>query len=154
MMLLAMYTGLRRGEIFKLRWQDIDLQRNIINIRNPKSGRDQVIPLNDLARGVLEQCVRHKGDYIFPARGGGPRKSIDRAARRIRAAAGIPDDFRPMYGLRHHFATALICSGKVELHVLQKLLTHSSPQMTLRYAKIRDKVLADASNVLSGIMKK
>ena len=154
-MMLALHTGLRRGEIFKLKWDDIDLQRNLINIVNPKSGRNQVIPLNDLAREIIEQCIRHKSEYIFPAtRGGGPRKSIDRAARRIRAAAGIPDDFRPMYGLRHFFATALLCSGKVELHVLQKLLTHSSPQMTLRYAKIRDQVMADASNVISDVMKK
>jgi integrase len=150
-MFLALYSGMRRGEIFKLKWSDIDLERKIVYLRNPKSGRDKVLPLNDLALNILKDCTHHEGEYIFPARSGGPRKSISRAAQEIMKAAGIPDDFRPMHGLRHFFATNLICNG-VDLAVLQKLMTHSSPQMTLRYAKIRDKVLADASNKMTEIM--
>lgn len=153
-MLLAMYSGMRRGEIFKLRWDDVDFQRGIITLKNPKSGRDKVIPMNDLAREVLESCIRHKGEYVFPGRGGGPRKSIQREAQEIRKAAGLPEDFRPMHGLRHFFATSLICSGKVDLADLQKLMTHSSIQMTLRYAKKRDERLAAASNVITEIFKK
>lgn len=153
-MLLALYTGMRRSEIFKLKWTDINFDRGLIEIRNPKSGKDKTIPMNDLTRVVLEQCTRHKSDYLFPGRGGGHRKDMHKDADRIRNAAGLPKGFRPMHGLRHFFATSLICSGKVDLADLQKLMTHSSIQMTLRYAKKRDERLAAASNVVTEIFKK
>jgi integrase len=154
-MFLAIYTGMRRSEIFKLKWTDINFQRGLIEIRNPKSGKDKTIPMNNLAREVFEQCVRYDSEYLFPGKGaGGHRVDINKEANRIKKAAGLPADFRPMHGLRHYYATVLFNSGKVDLNVLQRLMTHSSPAMTLRYAKIRDKVLSDASNVLSEIMKK
>jgi integrase len=150
-MLLAICTGMRRSEILKLAWADINFERGIITIRNPKSGIDKTIPMNDMARDAFNKCVRYQSDFVFPGRGGGHRKDVHKATKRIMRSAGVQDDFRPMHGLRHFFATNLICNG-VDLAVLQKLMTHSSPQMTLRYAKIRDKVLADASNIMTEIM--
>jgi integrase len=152
--LIAIYTGMRRSEIFKLKWEDVSFERKTISLKNPKSGIDKIIPLNDLASDVFSNCIRYQSEYIFPAsRGGGHRKSVSRAAKRIMRAAGVPDDFRPMHGLRHFFGTSLICNG-VDIPTLQKLMTHSSPQMTLRYAKIRDEKLADASNRLVDIFGK
>ncbi|HAR49061.1 MAG TPA: hypothetical protein DCR81_02945 [Smithella sp.] len=46
MMKLALYTGMRRGEMFNLKWSDVDFQRGFISIRNPKGGVGQKIPLN------------------------------------------------------------------------------------------------------------
>ena len=46
LMRLALYTGMRRGELFKLKWDDIDTDRGFIQIRDPKGGPDQKIPLN------------------------------------------------------------------------------------------------------------
>lgn len=48
----------------------------------------------------------------------------------IRDAAGLPKAFRPLHGLRHTFASMLASSGKVDMYVLQKFMTHKSPQMT------------------------
>ena len=45
-MRLALCTGMRRGELFQLQWQDVDFERGYITIRGPKGGRDQIIPLN------------------------------------------------------------------------------------------------------------
>ena len=56
-MRLALYTGMRRGEMFKLKWDDIDFQRGFIAIKNPKGGVSQKIPLNDQARQVLERII-------------------------------------------------------------------------------------------------
>ena len=61
-------------------------------------------------------------------------------------AAGFPKGFRPLYGLRHVFASMLASSGKVDLYTLQKLLTHKDPKMTQRYAHLRDDTLKRASN--------
>jgi integrase len=145
-MLLALYTGMRRGELFKLKWEDIDFDRGFIRIVGPKGGSDQTIPLNAAARKVLAAHPRTSA-YVFPGDDGGQRVTIQKAVRRIRAAAGLPDTFRPLHGLRHAFASRLASSGQVDMYTLQKLLTHKSPVMTQRYAHLRDESLRRASEL-------
>ncbi len=147
MMLMALYTGMRRGELFRLKWEDIDFERGFIHIRNPKGGVDQTIPLNDAAREVLNSIWRTDSPYIFPGRDGGQRTDIHHQVNRIKERAGLPKDFRALHGLRHVYASMLASSGKVDMYTLQKLLTHKSPQMTQRYAHLRDEALKRASNV-------
>jgi len=150
-MLMALYTGMRRGELFRLKWQDIDFDRGFIHIRSPKAGVDQTIPLNDAARHVLESIYRTDSPYVFPGRNGGQLKKLV-AVNKIRDKAGLPKDFRPLHGLRHVYASMLASSGKVDMYTLQKLLTHKSPQMTQRYAHLRDEALKRASNVAAEII--
>lgn len=151
MMRLALFTGMRRGEMFKLKWADVDFQRGFITIREPKGGKTQKIPLNGNAKELLES-ISEKNEYIFPARCGGPRKDISKDLRAIKKEAGLPDDFRPLHGLRHVYATMLANSGKVDMYTLQKLMTHKSPQMTQRYAHFRDEALRRASDQVDGIL--
>ncbi|WP_339137138.1 MAG: site-specific integrase [Candidatus Electrothrix sp. GW3-4] len=153
MMKLVLFTGLRRGEMFKLQWDDIDFERGFIHIREPKGGKSQKIPLNNSARVLLHSVPKQESEYIFPARGGGPRKDISKDVRAIKEAAGLPADFRPLHGLRHVYATMLANSGKVDMFTLQKLMTHKSPQMTQRYAHHRDEAMQRASNEVSGILE-
>jgi integrase len=145
-MLMALYTGMRRGELFKLRWEDIDFDRGFIRIVGPKGGTDQTIPLNAAARRVLEAHPR-TCEYVFPGEDGGQRVTIQKALKRIREAAGLPASFRPLHGLRHAFASRLASSGQVDMYTLQKLLTHKSPVMTQRYAHLRDESLRKASEL-------
>lgn len=149
MLRLMLFTGMRPGEVYKLRWEDIDFDRGTIILRDPKSGRDEMIPLNSMTRQILiDHPKLDESAYVFPGAKGGPRKSAYNAAVRIKKEAGLPDDFRPQYGLRHVFATELASSGEVELYHLQKLLTHKSPQMTQRYAHLRDEALKKASELV------
>ena len=151
--ILAIFTGLRRGELLGLEWQDVDFQRGFITIKDPKGGKDERIPLNSAAREVLDKHPRKPGnDLVFHHKNGQPITQITREARRIADAAGIPSEFRPLHGLRHHFASALASSGKVDLYVLQRLLTHKSPAMTQRYAHLRDETLRQASNLAGEII--
>jgi integrase len=154
--LLAMVTGMRRGEIFKLKWDDIDFRRETIRIVDPKRGEDAIIPLNDAARDIILNLPDRKqgqdSEYVFPARDGGPRKSIQHASRKIREAVGLPNDFRMCHGLRHYYASELANSGQVEMHVLQKLMTHKTPRMTQRYAHLRDDALKQASSIAANIV--
>ena len=153
MMRMALFTGTRRGELFKLKWKDIDFHRGFIHIRDPKGGPDQIIPLNDAAREVLLSHPKSDSEYIFPGRDGKQRVTINVAVNRIKKRAGLPKDFRPLHGLRHAYASMLASSGKVDLYHLQKLLTHKDPRMTQRYAHLRDEVLKRASNVAGEIVK-
>ena len=152
LMLVALYTGMRAGELFKLQWSHVDFGKGFIHIVAPKGGDPAVIPLNDAARKVLEGHPRTEGSrFIFPGANGGQRVTARVTANRIKAAAGLPDDFRPLHGLRHVFASNLASSGRVDLYVLQKLLTHKNPIMTQRYSHLRDAALRDASNIAGEI---
>jgi len=147
MMRLALLTGMRRGELFKLKWQDIDFERGFIHIRDPKGGKSQRIPLNDAARQVINSHPRTESEHVFPGRNGGQRTSVASQVNRIKKRAKLPKDFRPLHGLRHVYASTLASSGQVDLYTLQKLLTHKSPIMTQRYAHLRDETLKRASNL-------
>ncbi|MBI5018474.1 MAG: site-specific integrase [Deltaproteobacteria bacterium] len=154
LMKLALFTGMRRGELFKLQWDAIDQQRGFILIRDPKGGKPQNIPLSADAKAILDAHPRDpKSPYVFPGRKGGQRVDINKAVREITKAAGLPADFRPLHGLRHTFASMLASSGKVDLYTLQKLLTHKSPTMTQRYAHLRDDALKDASGLAGSLVK-
>lgn len=153
MMRMAIFTGMRRGELFKLKWQHIDFHRGFIHIIDPKGGPDQIIPLNDASRAVLEAHPKEDSDFVFPGKNGKQRVTVNVAVNRIKKRAGLPKDFRPMHGLRHTFASMLASSGKVDLYHLQKLLTHKDSRMTQRYAHLRDEVLKRASSQIENIIK-
>jgi integrase len=150
LMRMALYSGMRRGELFKLQWTHVDFDREIINIIDPKGGPSQKIPLNQAARNVLENHPRID-EYVFPGPKG-QRVDTPQAVEKIKKRAGLPKDFRPMHGLRHVYASMLASSGQVDMYTLQKLLTHKSPVMTQRYAHLRDDTMRKASNLAGDII--
>lgn len=150
-MLLALATGMRRGALMALKWDDIDFQSQFITLRGDvaKKRKTERIPMSPSAYDILDM-VRKMGvnsEYVFPGKDGEQRKEFRRIANRIKKQAGLPADFRPMHGLRHVFASFKASSGEVDLYTLQKLLTHSSPQMTQRYAHLADESLRKAARV-------
>jgi integrase len=151
MMKLALFSGMRKSEMLKLRWKDIDFNRGFIALPDAKSGQDEKIPLSGPAREFLES-LRQDGEYVFPGRAGARRVYIQRYVNRIRDAAGLPKDFRALHGLRHVYASMLASSGQVDLYTLQRLLTHKSPSMTQRYAHLRDDALKRASEQAAEIL--
>ena len=151
LMKLALYTGMRRGELFKLKWKHVDFDRGFIFIVDPKGGPDQKIPLNDAAREVLESHPRTRSSFVFPGNDGRQRTDIHRQVNKIKKEAKLSKDFRPLHGLRHVYASMLASSGKVDMYTLQKLLTHKSPQMTQRYAHLRDEALKRASDTAGSL---
>jgi integrase len=154
MMRLALFTGLRRGEMFKLKWEDIKFERGFIHIRDPKGGPDERVPLNDAARELLKSHSKTESPFVFPGRDGKQRVSAQAGVNKIKKRAGLPKDFRPLHGLRHAYASMLASSGRVDLYTLQKLLTHKDPRMTQRYAHLRDEALKRASDLAGSIIEK
>jgi len=153
MMRLALYSGMRRGEMFKLKWSDINFDKGLIMLKDPKGGKDQTIPLNDASRQLMGGHPKTKSVYVFPGRGGKQRVDINKAVGKIKESAGLPQDFRPLHGLRHVYASMLASSGKVDMYTLQRLMTHKSSVMTQRYASLRDETLRQASNLTGGLIK-
>ena len=152
-MRMALFTGMRRGELLKLQWQDVDFDRGFIHLRDPKGRMDQTIPLSQAAREVLDTHPRIDSPFVFPGRNGRQRSGISVPVNRIKQRAGLPKDFRPLHGLRHTYASMLASSGEVDLYVLQRLLTHKNAAMTMRYAHLRDDALRRASNLAGSIIE-
>ncbi|MBF0234852.1 MAG: site-specific integrase [Desulfamplus sp.] len=151
LMLMALFTGMRRGELFKLKWNDIDFQKGFIHIRNPKGGKDQIIPLNDQARAVLESHIKLDSEFVFPGKSGVQRTTIQRPVDKIKRAAGLPKDTRPLHSLRHTFATTALNSG-IDLYTLQKLTTHKTAVMLQRYAHLSDERFKKGSSTAGDAM--
>lgn len=151
---LILFTGLRRGELFKLQWPDVDFDRGFINLRGPKGGTDAKVPLNPAARELLFNHPQTDSPFVFPGRNGGQRTRYPKAIDRIREKAGLDPDFRPCHGLRHFYASQLASSGEVDMYVLQRLLTHKSPVMTQRYSHLRDEALRRASDLAGDLITK
>ena len=154
LMKMVLFTGMRRSELFKLKWKDIDFERGFINIRDPKSGQSEKIPLNNATGELLESHPKSDSAFVFPGRDGKQRVDIKKAVNKIKKDAGLPKDFRPLHGLRHVYASMLASSGQVDMYVLQRLLTHKSPLMTQRYSHLRDSALKQASNLAGQIIEK
>ncbi|MDP9084027.1 MAG: site-specific integrase [Pseudomonadota bacterium] len=135
--LVAMNTGLRRGEIFQLEWKDIDLVDRLVTVTGAKakSGQTRRLPLNQEAYEVLTswhaQADKRGGSHVFPGVNGLRLTTINTAWRSLQAAAGLPD-FR-FHDLRHHFASRLVQSG-IDLNTVRELLGHADITMVLRYA--------------------
>lgn len=137
--LLAMNTGMRRGEILSLDWTDVDFEARTIRVqaRNAKSGKQRHIPLNNEAIEVLRAW---KSDSPGDAEVFAP-SDIKKGWGALLTTAAITE-FR-FHDLRHHFASRLVSSG-VDLNVVRELLGHSDLKMTLRYAHLCPTRLASA----------
>jgi len=138
--------------MLRLQWADIDRERGFIHIKDPKGGQSQVIPLNEGAAAIMDALPENPSPFVFPGKAGQQRKQISKALRTIKEAAWLPKSFRALHGLRHVYASMLASSGKVDLFVLQRLLTHKDSRMTMRYAHLRDAALRKASNVADDII--
>ena len=138
----ALFTGMRRGEIFKLTWDAVDFERGMITLAAPKGGKTTTLPICREALEVIEGLPR-SSELVFPGKGGKQRSNIKDPWGRIRKAAGLPENFR-FHGLRHHFASTLVSSG-VDLAVVGSLLTHKQAQTTMRYAHLKPDAIKAAA---------
>ncbi len=146
---LAIYTGLRRGEILNLQWTDIFLDQGHLKVKG-KSKKTNSIPLNEPARRLLES-LRSGHEKVFYELETKSQSWIVNRGNILIAKAGLPDDFRPFHGMRHSFASALASAGVPLFHV-SKLLTHKNLQMTTRYSHLSDQSLKDATEKMSVII--
>jgi integrase len=138
MVLLALNTGMRRGELLSLQWSDVNLAAKLVTVTgvNAKSGHTRRIPLNAEALAVLEgwQGRQERTDgLVFPGADGGRMDNINRSWRGVASAAKLVD-FK-FHDLRHSFASKLVQAG-VDLYTVKELLGHSEIAMTEKYSHL------------------
>jgi integrase len=129
---LLLFTGLRLGEVRDLHWNDVDLARGTLKLRDSKTGA-RAVPLNDQAISVLRRHRATRVDqFVIQSATAGGRPSLGKPWARIRKLAGI-DDTANIHCLRHTFASWAVMGG-LSLAQTGALLGHKSTQTTLRYA--------------------
>ncbi len=153
--LFALHTGMRKGEILGLRWGDVDFHNAvaIVPASRSKSKRDRCIPLNSVAMSVLNELPRpmDRQAYIFGNSAAGRQDNLKRLWNVALAVAGI-ENFH-FHDLRHTYASRLVSAG-VDLAVLRELLGHSDFTMTLRYAHLHPSRLREAVTILEQKLQK
>jgi integrase len=158
MVLVALRTGMRQGELKGLQWSSINWQNQSVTVRyslcdytrelgSPKNNKERTIPMD---ADVYETLFKRKKDtgYVFLDAKKRPFEAhgLERELREVRYRAGL----RPhgWHTLRHTFASQLAMRG-VPLHVVQKLLGHSSIATTMRYAHVAPSELRTAIEMLN-----
>jgi len=143
--LCALHTGGRRGEVLALKWEHIDLENRVVTFvrENTKSGKQREIPINDVLLAVLKERrkVMHIGGYVFTRRGK-RLHDVRTAFETAREDAGLKKGDVVFHSLRHTFASWFMINGG-DIYRLQKFMGHSTLALTQRYAHLSPKFLRD-----------
>lgn len=150
LILVAVNTGFRIGELVALRWSSIDFESGFIYLNNhsdftTKSGHERAVPLSTDATAVLIRMHdERKGEYVFRGVNGG-RLNPEFVSRRFKSyvrLAKLPEGIH-FHSLRHTCASWLVQRG-TPLAVVQAVLGHSGIQVTQRYSHLAPDVLTAA----------
>lgn len=142
MTLLSLHCGLRAGEIFNIKGQDLDFENELVNIADPKNKESRKAYMT---RTVKEMLLEHMSispdEYIFKDRNGNKivavSRSFQRVVERLGFNEGVTDRRQKItfHSLRHTFASWLALQGEPIL-TIKELLGHKSLAMTIKYAHL------------------
>ncbi len=135
-LLCAIHSGMRRGEILNLKWSDVDFRARLITVRIAKSGKQRKIPIDDTLFSTLAKLTsRFANGFVFPSpkKAGAPYQDIHHTWGRLVRKTGIIDV--RFHDLRHTFASHLVMAG-VDIRTVQELLGHATLAMTERGTRI------------------
>lgn len=145
----AVSTGLRRGELLNLRWKDVNFADGILSVQSSgsfktKAGKRRVVPINEVVFQLLtKRVLEAKGEYVFSLRGNQimPDHLTHKFKQAVRTANLNPK--LHFHSLRHTFATWLVQEG-ISIYEIQKLVGHTSIAITQIYAHLATPQLHNA----------
>jgi integrase len=150
--LTALHTGMRLGEILGLKWADVDFEQKIVRVSQSKNHKVRYIPMNRQLVALLESIPHFTGKhgpspYVFTNPKTGSRY-VDTGHRfgRVSRRSGLRDV--TFHTLRHTFASRLAQAG-VPLNTIRELLGHGTMVMTMRYAHLAPNNLREAVEILA-----
>jgi len=135
---VALYTGLRQGNQFLIKWEDVNFETGTIRARQSKSGEDYHVPMNDELRRILRELPsRMRSPWVFPSDTEETALDAKNFVHRTFAPAVLAAEITDFHwhDLRHTFASRLVMRG-VDLTTVQELMGHKTPAMTSRYAHL------------------
>jgi integrase/recombinase XerD len=154
---LTYSSGLRVGEVVRLRIEDIDPARKTVKVRQGKGRKDRMTLLSDAALQVLNDYMKrvHLESWLFPGGEEGrhiTERSVQKVFEKARGQAGIVKKVS-VHALRHSFATHLL-EGGTDLRYIQELLGHQSSKTTEIYTHVSVKDVRRIQSPLDRIMGK
>ncbi len=143
----ALNTGMRKGEILSLKWDNADLKHGFILLDITKNGDRRKIPINETLKTALQGIMRRLDipHVFYDTVTGKPYQNVKRSFNSACRRAGIRD-FR-FHDLRHCFASHLVMAG-VDITTVKELLGHKTLTMTLRYAHLAPSHKVKAVDIL------
>lgn len=147
-LIVAISTGMRKGEILQLKWSDIDFAEDYIVVRDSKNYESRVIPMNNNLKQELIKLREDNGDgkYLFSYHDGKPIEYVYRSFGTALKRSGIKKC--TFHSLRHTFATRAVMAG-VDIVTVQELLGHKTIAMTKRYSHPTPEHKKKAVNLIS-----
>lgn len=144
---VAIYTGMRQGEILGLTWPMVDRSRGVVILPETKNGKSREVPLNGPADAVLaRRQATAAGSLVFPSTRWDAYRRAWRKALQDAKLGGLK-----FHDLRHTFASWVMQAGGT-LPELKDLLGHSSLTMVMRYAHLSPEHLRSAVSRLDGAL--
>ena len=146
--LTALHSGMRRGEILGLRWYQVDLVKRLIRVEKTKSGKNRIVPINAVLHeelGRLQRLAGRSENVFSNPKTKAPIKDTKTAFYGATRRAGIKG--LRFHDLRHTFASRLVAAG-VDLNTIKELLGHSSLSTTQRYLHANAEQKRNAVEVL------
>jgi len=147
--ILALNTGMRRGEIISLKWDNINFKDKMITLIDTKNKEKRIVWINNIVLETLSRIPRKTtSPFVFVGKDGINHISehyISHLFEKMVKKAKIKD-FK-FHDLRHTFASWLVMRG-VNLKTVQELLGHKSFNMTLRYSHLAPEVKKQAVELL------
>lgn len=134
-MLFAIETGMRRGEILSMRWASLNDELSALHIPDTKTGTPRTIPLSSRARAILETLPKHDDDLVFPL----SANALRLAWTRLRIRTGLPD--LRFHDLRHEAISRFFEMG-LSVPEVALISGHKDPRMLFRYTHMRAKDVA------------
>ncbi|MBF0293008.1 MAG: site-specific integrase [Nitrospinae bacterium] len=131
---MYLLTGMRKSELLKLQWTDVDFERHEIRLEDTKAGRIHYIPLSQEAFQILHSIPRiDDNPFIFCGhKKGSPLINIQKPWNRVKIKAGVED--ARLHDLRRTVGSWLAQSGN-SLHLVGRVLGHSNASTTQIYAR-------------------
>ncbi|TKB64007.1 MAG: site-specific integrase [Nitrospira sp.] len=152
---LAILTGLRQSEQFRLQWTDIDLERGMLTLLVTKAGGVQYAHLNEEAKAILRSFDSwHRSKWVFPSENPATPLDVRNFYNRVwlPALTGAGIEWATWHDLRHTFASRLAMTGHNE-GTIAALLRHSTTALVKRYAHLSPSHLKAAVEGVAGFGK-
>mgnify|MGYP001594153268 CR=1 FL=1 len=143
----ALNTGMRKGEILNLKWSNVDLKNRVITVEKTKNDEIRKIPMNQKLTDTLEGGKKvSKGEYVF-SENGKPYRDVKTGWWTALENAKI-ENFT-FHGLRHTFGSRLGMAG-VDIRTIRELMGHKDIKMTMRHSHPTPEHKKRAVEVLDG----
>jgi integrase len=136
LVLVALHTGMRKGELLNLEWGEVSFHTGSLTVRESKSGEGRRVAMNQLVTDTLRQLRKERkmlGGRVFQAPEGGVLHNLGRACAKALKDAKVTD--LRFHDLRHTAASRLVMPG-ADLYTVKEILGHKTLTMTQRYSHL------------------